>query len=106
MTGKEVEALALSRFKANEDLISKRAKENIEKYRKGDFSVTLCDAKGEPLAGKTVKVTQKTHDFKVGANLFMLDQYETQEENTAFRELFPQYFNLATVPFSGSISFQ
>lgn len=99
MTAKEVEALALSRFKANEDLINKRAEENIEKYRKGNFSVTIYDAKGEPLVGKTVKVTQKSHDFKVGANLFMLDQYETQEENTAFRELFPQYFNLATVPF-------
>ena len=46
-----------------------------------------------------VKLEQKTHDFKFGCNLFMLDELETDEKNAKFKEMYPQLFNLATLPF-------
>lgn len=99
MTDKEIQELSLSLFKQHEDMIESRADENIEKYRKGGFKLKLTDQSGKPSCGKKVKVIQKTHDFKYGANIFMLDQYDSAEDNKAFRDLFYQYFNLATVPF-------
>lgn len=99
MTDKEIQELSLSLFKQHEDMIESRADENIEKYRKGRFKLKLTDQSGKPSCGKKVKVIQQTHDFKYGANIFMLDQYESAEDNQAFRDTFYQYFNLATVPF-------
>ncbi len=76
-----------------------RCARDIEIYRKGDGRLTITGADGTPAAGKQVRITQKTHDFKYGANIFMLDEFPTEEENAKYRELFSQYFNLATVPF-------
>lgn len=76
----------------------KRCQESIEANRKGNLKVTFKDASGNPVSGN-VKITQKSHDFKYGANIFMLDELPTEAENKAFRELFKKYFNLATVPF-------
>lgn len=72
---------------------------NIEKYRKGNCRVQLTGQDGRPLAGAKVKMRQMTHDFKYGANIFLLDEFEKGEENQAYREMFAQYFNLATIPF-------
>lgn len=99
MTDKEIQALSLSLFKQHGDMIKARADENIEKYRKGVFKLKVTDQSGKPFCDKKVRITQKTHDFKYGANIFMLDQYDSAEDNKAFRDTFYQYFNLATVPF-------
>ena len=47
----------------------------------------------------TVEVKQTAHKFKFGANLFMLDECETAEKNAIYREKFPEFLNLATLPF-------
>ena len=95
----EIEKFCLGKFQANEDLFKTTVKDNIERYRKGKVTVTLKDENGNPLSGVKVRATLKKHEFKHGAHIFMLDQFETEEENKEYRELFPKYFNLATVPF-------
>lgn len=95
----EIEKFCLGKFQANEDLFKTTIKENIEKYRKGKVTVTLKDKDGNPLSGVKVRAVLKNHEFKHGAHIFMLDQFEDEEKNKEYRKLFPEYFNLATVPF-------
>ncbi len=76
-----------------------RVKDGIERYRKGTCRIRLSGPDGAPLAHRRVTVCQKTHDFKFGAHLFMLDGFEREEDDRAYRALFKEYFNLATVPF-------
>lgn len=84
---------------AHKDLLEGRAADAIEKYRKGWCKLRFVDADGNPISGKKVTVNQATHDFKYGANIFMLDEFQSPEDNAAYRENFKKYFNLATVPF-------
>ena len=83
----------------HKDLLEVRAAEAIEKYRKGWCKLRFVDEEGKPVVGKKVKINQQTHDFKYGANIFMLDEFESESDNKTYRELFKKYFNLATVPF-------
>lgn len=83
----------------HKELLCGRAQDAIEKHRKGYAKIRLVDIEGNPLAGKTVKLSQISHDFKYGANIFMLDEFEGEKENKTYRESFKKYFNLATVPF-------
>lgn len=99
MTAKEITEKSLGKFLKNDSAIAARTSETIEKHRKGECTLTLTDKSGEPLRNKRIKLTQKSHDFKYGANIFMLDQYDTPEDNLKFRDTFHKYFNLATVPF-------
>lgn len=80
-------------------LIDKRISDGIEKNRKGNIQIKLTDKSGRPVAGKRVKILQKSHDFKFGANLFMLKGFETERENAEYEKAFKELFNLATVPF-------
>ena len=93
------EEYMLKPFKDNADLIAERSKAGIENGRKGFATIALKDESGAPVREATVRLTQKTHDFKYGANIFMLDEFETEEKNAAYREVFKQHFNMATVPF-------
>ncbi len=97
MEFQRMQEIYLQNFKRYEDLINTRCPADIEKYRKGDCKITITK-NGEPV-NKTIKITQKTHDFKYGANIFMLDEFENEWENKAYRDMFKKYFNLATVPF-------
>ena len=72
---------------------------SIEKNRKGYCKLRFVDKAGKPLAGKKVKINQRTHDFKYGANIFMLDEFKDDTDNKKYREMFKNYFNLATIPF-------
>lgn len=75
----------LDLFIEQEEATRERVNDGIERYRKGDFTLTLTDENGAPLAGKPVKLTQKTHEFRYGANLFLLDELETDEKNEAYK---------------------
>ena len=99
MTNAEIREICLGEFEKNKDIIEERAKENIEKYRKGNCTVYLTNKNGQPLKQTEVIVKQKDHEFKYGANIFMLDEFESDSENKKYREMFSEYFNLATVPF-------
>lgn len=73
--------------------------DNIEKYRKGNGTVTVLDAEGKPVAGASVKLVHKKHECKFGANLFMLEEFETPEKNALYKNYFSQVFTMATLPF-------
>ena len=77
-----------------------RVEAGIELNRKGPMLFTFKDKDGKILENVHLKVTQKTHDFKYGADLFMLDEIvDSKEKNEAYKEHFAAAFNLATVPF-------
>lgn len=99
MTKQEIRNVWMKYAEEHRDLLEGRVKSDIEKYRKGDCRLRFCDKDGKPQAGKKVKITQKTHDFKYGANIFMLDEFPEEECNARYREYYKKYFNLATVPF-------
>lgn len=95
---KENREIWLKPFDENKALMNE-CSEKIEKYRKGYCKIRFTDQNGKPIAGKKVTLHQKKHDFKYGANIFMLDEFKNAEQNKKYRELFKEYFNLATVPF-------
>lgn len=76
-----------------------RVKNDIEKNRKCFAKVTLKDKDGNPIIGKKIKINQKKHEFLHGANIFMLDELETEEKNNKYKEFFKDAFNEATLPF-------
>ncbi len=91
---------ALKYFAEQQASFDQIAKVNIERYRKGDAKINVKMADGSPLpANVTVEVEQLNHEFKFGANIFMLDEFECEEKNKIYREKFAEVFNLATVPF-------
>lgn len=83
----------------NKEAFDARIKDGIEKYRKGYCKLKIVDENGRPLANQPVSIDQQTHDFGFGANIFMLDELENDDDNAKYREAFKKYFNLATVPF-------
>ena len=72
---------------------------DIEKYKKGSCVLKLVGNDGNPLANTHIKINQTGHDFKYGANIFLLDEFKTVEENEKYRDMFHKFFNMATVPF-------
>lgn len=76
-----------------------RVEHNIEKYRKGDATLTVVDKRGKPVANAVVVVRQKTHEFLFGCNLFVLHQLPTPELNRKYEAAFIKLFNFATLPF-------
>ena len=86
-------------FEDSRDFFDTTVKENIEKYRKGQKRLTLVDSEGNAVENATVKIKQKSHAFRFGANLFMLDEMETDEKNRLYRRRFKDVFNMATLPF-------
>ena len=99
LTAKGKRELWLKDANTHRDLLEGRAANDIEKHRKGYAKIRFVDEDGAPIAGKKVKLTQTSHDFKYGANIFMLDEFESDKDNATYREMFKKYFNLATVPF-------
>ena len=89
----------LELFETQKDFINGTVETNIERYRKGNAKLTITDESGNVLPNALVKITQKTHEFKFGANLFMLDELETEEKNQAYKDHFKSLFNMATLPF-------
>lgn len=96
---KKVRKLWLQDATEQKEFLDTVVKENIEKYRKGDCKFRFTDENGNILANKKVKINQISHDFKYGANILMLDEFENDELNKKYREEFKKHFNLATVPF-------
>jgi len=88
----------LKYFNAQAPLWRERAARGVEEHRKGDAYLCIADAEGNPVEA-SVRLRQKTHDFKYGANLFMLEEMESAEKNEIYKEKFAEAFNLATLPF-------
>lgn len=89
----------MEEFIKQKDFTDEKIKNGIEENRKGYAWLTVYDADGKPVPGAKITVTQKSHEFKFGANLFMLDELETAEKNAAYKKRFADLFNMATLPF-------
>ena len=73
-------------FEEHKDFFEKNVPAGIEKNRKGDGKIILKDKNGAPIKGAKIKINQKSHEFRFGANLFMLDELETEEKNEKYKK--------------------
>ncbi len=89
----------LELYAENRELWDKKITDGIEANRKGDFSVRVIDKNGNTIEGATVFARLKNHEFRFGANIFMLDEMESDEKNEKYKEYFKELFNMATLPF-------
>ena len=89
----------LELFEEQKEYTDKRISEGIEKYRKGNAEIIVTDKNGKAVPDVKIKAVQKTHEFRFGANIFMLDELETDEKNQKYKECFKDVFNMATLPF-------
>lgn len=89
----------LDLFDEQKGFYEQKVNDGIEKYRKGDAKIKIIGKNGAPVSKIAVKIEQKTHEFRFGANLFMLDELETEEKNVAYKKYFSEVFNMATLPF-------
>ena len=89
----------LDLFEEQEDFWKQRAAAGIERYRKGNGKITVTDKNGKPITNAKIKLTQTRHEFRFGANLFMLDELESEEKNEEYKKRFSDLFNMATLPF-------
>ena len=99
MSIQELRAIYMQKYEENKELVDARIAEGIETYRKGDCCVQIKDKQCNPISCKKIKVTQVSHDFKYGANLFLLDEFKNDKANAEYRMFFKDHFNLATIPF-------
>ena len=67
------------------------ADQRIAENRVGSFRIAVP-------SGARVNYKLKRHDFDFGCNIFMMDQYEKEEENERYLERWKRLFNTAVVP--------
>jgi GH35 family endo-1,4-beta-xylanase len=90
----------LGKFRSAAAETDARVKAGIEENRKGTMTLSFKDAEGRPCENVHVVLKQRSHRFKYGANLFMLDEIpDGAEKNEAYKARFAEAFNLATLPF-------
>jgi len=77
--------------------IQTRIDNGIDEHRKSDATLTIVDSGGRPIADASVTITQKSHAFLFGCNIFVLGQMK--EKNEAYEDAFLKLFNFATAPF-------
>lgn len=99
MSCAEIRELYMKSYNDNKEEIDKYIEEGIEKNRKGDCVLKFVDKNGNSVKNVDYKLTQKSHDFKYGANIFLLDEFTEPEYNAEYRRFFKEHFNLCTVPF-------
>lgn len=95
MSRKEV----LREFESQRAWTDARVNDGIERFRKGDLTLKFYDRRMQPVENVQVQAVQTDHDFNFGANLFMLDEFNTPEMNAHYRAQFKALFNAATLPF-------
>ena len=89
----------LELFEKNKEYMEERINSGIEQNRKGYAKICVKDKNGNNVPGVKISVKQKSHEFKFGANLFMLDEFENDEKNELYKKYFAETFNMATLPF-------
>ncbi len=86
-------------FASHKPFTDRMIEAGIERNRKGNAKITVTDENGTPIQGAKIKAVQKSHEFSFGANLLMLDEFETDEKNEKYKKYFSDLFNMATLPF-------
>ena len=89
----------LELFEKQKEFINDRVESGIENNRKGLAEISVKGKDGKAIPGAVIKLNQKTHEFKFGANLLLLDELETPQKNEEFKKYFADVFNMATLPF-------
>ena len=89
----------LDLFEEQREFVEKKVADGIEKYRKGNGNIIVVDKNGNAVSDATIVLEQTSHEFRFGANLFMLDELETEEKNEQYKQYFSELFNMATLPF-------
>ncbi len=85
-------------IRAGENYVKSRVDADIERNRKGLFELILCE-NGKPIEGKVeVRAKMTDIDFNFGANIFMLNQYDTDAQNRLYEEKFTKLLNSASIP--------
>ena len=88
--------------KTDDDSWRAPALARIEKIRKGDFTVRVLDAKGQPVSGAKVSIEQQKHWFKWGTAVPASQLLDNQSPNSEqYREHLKQLFN--TVVFESDL---
>lgn len=85
-------------MRAGEDVFRDRCAADIEQFRKGLFELIIYDGGKRVDVDAAVQVCMTDIDFNFGANIFMLNQYDTDEQNRRYEEKFTEIFNSAAVP--------
>lgn len=89
----------LELFEQQKEQTQQYVQSGIEAYRKGELCIRVTDKTGAPVSGMHIRAVQRTHDFRYGCNLFMLDELETPEKNAKYREIMRTFGNMYTLPF-------
>jgi endo-1,4-beta-xylanase len=78
-----------------------KARKNIEAYRKGNASIIVVDAKGEPVKNVKIEINQATQDFLFGNIAFEIGGFapKVPYKVDEFKEKFKALFNFAILPF-------
>lgn len=79
--------------------LEEKVEYGIETGRRGRAFLSLTDAAGKPLAGAKIRLQLKKHAFQLGCNLFLTEQFESEELNARYENAIADCFTLATVPF-------
>ena len=84
-------------FDEQRDEMEARIARDTARYRQGRFELALEGREGEALR-VPLQLVQTGHDFNFGSTIFMLDEFEDEERNAWFREIFPQLNNYMVAP--------
>lgn len=79
--------------------IEARIKHGTELYRKSTAEITLVDNDGQTVQNAQLRYKQFEHEYDFGANIFMLNQFDSKDKNQAYESTFAELFNLAVIPF-------
>ncbi|MBO5269814.1 MAG: hypothetical protein J6B77_03445, partial [Clostridia bacterium] len=75
----------IDRIEGTYEGVRDRIESGIEEHRKGDQILRFVDESGAPVEGVRISLKQKSHAFRFGANIFMLDELETPEKNEIYK---------------------
>lgn len=75
--------------------VQRKIDENIDRNRKVGVTLEFVGIN----KSKKVVIEQISHDFIFGSNIFLFNQFDTDTRNNAYKNLFTNIFNAATIPF-------
>ncbi len=84
----------------NDEKVIQKARSNIEKYRKTDFTLQLKGIDNKEFRDIKIDIEQTSHSFLFGCIIFdLVRPYESVPDETLFKKRFRQLFNFAVFPF-------
>lgn len=90
---------ALRYIEQQQEFINRRVNYGIEENRKASAMLAFVDQNGAPVKDIKFHARLIRHEFDFGCNMFLIDEFESEEKNKIYREKFREVFNYATLPF-------